>query len=150
MPFPCLTNPWNFLLLFEAAYCNLDFHSLVAFNVCSYFGFQKFHNNELLLIRVWARALFRLLLFAELLGFVVWGLGRYLFKDSFCFILFLFYFWNFIFKCIRLYPRALGNIFSLIFSLSVSLCVCSIDLFSCSMILFFAVLSLLYYCIECI
>lgn len=64
---------------------------------------------------MWARALFRLLLFAELLGSVVWGLVYYLFKYSFCFILFLFYFWNFIFKCIRLYPRALGNIFSLIF-----------------------------------
>ena len=76
---------------------------------------------------MYAHALFRLLLFAELLGFVVWGLGHYLFKHSFCFILFLFCFWNFIFKCIRLYPRALENILSLIFSLGVSLCVCSID-----------------------
>lgn len=48
-------------------------------------------------------AVFILLVFAELLGFVVGSLGHHLFKQFLCFILFVFYFWDFIFKYIRLY-----------------------------------------------
>lgn len=118
---------------FQCMFLSLVFRSFTIMNFCRY---------------VCACALFRLLLFAELLGFVVWGLGHYLFKHSFCFILFLFYFWNFIFKCIRLYPRALENILSLIFfSRCFSLCLFywSIFMFSDSFLCCAELIILLYW-----